>query len=125
MGAPICHIVPPSTVVNDRTQTHGPQMAEIPEATDLASALAAIRVMTDLIRRLSNQEPKRGGGTGGSTKQKEPSKPGRYVEKREARTVNEIVVHSKDDPEVQMTFKRIDGLTFVDSKTGEEWIWKR
>jgi hypothetical protein len=125
--APVCLIDP----VIDNIQPNGVKLPSIPQATDLPSAIAAINAMASILRTITGQQspslglPQSSGGGFNVIPQKTPPKPGRYQEQKPMRVVNTVTVYSKEDPTAFITFKRIDALTFKDTKTGELWQWTR
>jgi hypothetical protein len=128
-NAPICLIQP---VLSD-VQPPPVKFPAIPQAVDLRSALAAINAMSMTLRIITGQmshayQGQQGerGGTGKAGAAGKPApKGGRFQEQQANRVVNQIQIASKSDPGTTLTFKRIDGLSFVDTKTGEPWQWSR
>jgi hypothetical protein len=120
---PVCH----NSVDEVINQPQPITMPSIAPAFDLASAIAAIN---QLIMGYNNMRGPQGAagnnGAGGKAGKSPPTTPGgKYIENRQRRVVNKIVIHSKEDPDTTITFNRIDKLNFVDSKTKEPWDWSR
>jgi hypothetical protein len=124
--APICLIQP----VISTEQPPPVNFPAIPPAVDLQSALNAINALRHSMYILTGQLNHAFQGTQGPPGKagqagKAAPKGGKYVEQQAKRVTNTVKLASKEDPSTFITFKRIDGLTFVDNKTGELWSWQR
>lgn len=124
--APVCHIIDPADV----SQPIAPSLPNIPIATDMPSALAAINAMRQHLLRTSGQVKRnvpKPGKPGFKTKF-EPNKgdkkqQGRWNEV--SRSKEKVKIRNKDDPEQFVEVERINSLTMQDSMTGETWVWRR
>jgi hypothetical protein len=127
--APVCHIPPtkPATDAQAPVDT-----VYVPQATDLASTMAAVNALRLVYLRgtggfggaghggtASSLGP---GGTGGTVKD-EKKKQGQWVETN--RQTEKVKVTNPDDPSQFIELERINQLTFKDAATGETWFWQR
>jgi hypothetical protein len=108
-------------------QPTSPGMPAIPLASDLPSALEAIRALTQGYNTQYNMNP--AGNRNNST----PKKPklGKYVEDKPKRITKKERIYHKDDKtgkvdkEQYVDVETINSLTFKDTITGELWTWSR
>lgn len=143
--APVCHI--PGTEIID--QPTGARIPNVPAATDLPSALRAIRVLTDIVRMLSGQLhrapqgrvpgtsgglPYRGqdggrgtdgnnGGSGDGGGFRTQQKPPQWQE--ESRVEKKVKIFIGDSKEDFVEVSRIESLTMIDKGTKNRWKWNR
>ena len=119
--APVCHDSQDQVI----GQPPAKELPSIPTAdpSDLGSIVAAINALTQFVLRLAGQSGSQGapGVPGQPGKAAPKNKIGRFIEV--GRATEEVQIHSKDDPEVYVTVKRINRLVFRDSVTGEIWSW--
>lgn len=121
--APVCLIQP---VINTQ-QPSQVDMPSIPQATDLASAIAAINALAASFRTIQSRLPPppptpQGQGTILTSTKKKP-KQGRW--NRIQQTVQTVRVFNSQDKSQYVDVEQITGLTMQDSLTGEQWIWSR
>lgn len=120
--APICHesrdedfpVKQPSLIPN------------IPPATDLKSALAAIAALSNALRIITGRQ---------TSRPPQPFQPSfenftstnssRWQENRQARVIKVVRVTNPKDENQYVDVEQINGLTFADQKTGEKFSWKR
>lgn len=120
--APICHdsrdetfpVKQPSLIPN------------IPPATDLPSALAAINALSNAIRIITGRQ---------NARPPDPWTPqinnftstnsSRWQEQRSDRVTKVVRVKNPQDESQFVDVEQINGLTFVDQKTQEKFSWKR
>lgn len=95
-------------------------MPSVPPAFDLASAIASLNML--IVGYNNMRGPAGAPGKNGKSK---TAKGGKYVELKQKRVTNTVKVASKQDPDTYVEFKRIDALTFHDTKTNEIWTWQR
>lgn len=148
--APICHI-PGEEPIN---QPLGGRLPNVPAATDLPSALRAIRALTMIVRSLSGQlqqanqsripstltgvyPPFRGGSDGsrggpgndGGAGQGgggfRTQPPPKWQEDRARRVTNTVKIPIGESDEEFVEVKRIDSYTMVEQGTKNRWEWKR
>ena len=121
--APVCLVQP----VIDKTQPPSVDMPSIPQATDLASAIAAINAlsmaMRTVVRRLPPPPIQPQGGTTLTTTKKKPPPLGRWNQVQ--RITEQVKVTNPNDPTQFVIIDRINNLVMRDSNTGETWVWKR
>lgn len=122
--APVCHVSKDEPVV-----PHTPVLvASIPAATDLASALAAIRALTQNMNAITGRIGSNGasGGRGPAGAAGAPGKAAphntRWAEAK--RTVTEKTI-TDSTGQFSVTVQQITGLTMIDAVTGEQWTWKQ
>jgi hypothetical protein len=121
---PFCSIQPPVPTQNDG-QPLGPQYPAIPNATDLASALAAIAAMRQiiqgLINQLNNNNQTVGRQWGFKTKQPDPKQDNNFLEVQRVQVDKTVT-----DPNsgASITFKQTSKLVMKDKKTGQQWIYE-
>lgn len=118
--APICHV----TQDEEIDQHKGPLVTSIPAATDLATALAAIRALTQNVNALSGRISQGARGPAGV-----PGAPGkaaphntRWSESKRVKTTKTI---TDTTGQFSVIVEQITGLTMVDKVTGETWTWKQ
>lgn len=138
-NAPVCHISVDETV----TQPTARNLAYVPPAHDLQSALKAIEALRQNLMILTGQvaaqrpsvtfmqQPGSSPGSqaaGGSRpSNSQPSQGGknpnvgRWVEDSRAVVVRRIT--NPNDPEQFVDVKQINRLTMKDTVTGELWVW--
>lgn len=119
MAAPVCHI-PPTTPVSQPAPKFLPA---IPPATDLASALAAINQIRNVIHILAGQQgnagPRGASGKDGTNANANVQ----WVE--ESRVEETIRIKNPDDPTQFVDVKRINQLKMKDQKSGQAWVFNR
>lgn len=114
--APVCHIPGTNTI----QQPPPNPIPAIPVATDLASALAAINIIRQILA-----QPKKNNGTfaqNAQTKQSTSNK-GRWSEAK--RTTERVRIENPTDPSQFVEIDRINNLTMQDAQTGDQWTWNR
>jgi hypothetical protein len=126
MGAPVCHV--PGT--EEIGQPDPKTLPNIPIATDLSSALTALNAMRQWMYSMRGGNGSGDGGTGsgrggrvGGKKEDPQKKIGRWNEI--SRTKEKKKIFNPEDKEQWVEVERINSLTFQDSLTKEQWIWKR
>lgn len=133
--APICHI--PGTEIIE--QPSGGRIPNVPAATDLPSALRAIKVLSDIVRMLSGQlatanqgrvpnfngRDGRDGVRGGDNTDRPGfgiSQPPQWAE--ESRVEKLVKIPIGDSPDDFVEIKRIESLVMID-KGRNRWSWSR
>lgn len=111
------------------------RLAAVPNATDLASAIAAVNMLTAVIRQVirptridNGSKPRPTNVVRGGDSKKNKDKQGRWNEvSRQTKKVKVFIKDStgQEDPDSFVEFERMDGLGMKDSVTGEQWIWRR
>lgn len=124
--APVCNVEP----VIEPGQPPASKFPPIPVASDLASALAAINAMRQILMNLTGQlgVTNRGGGNGGGGRggggttipPKQP-KLGRWVQKSITRKT--VRIYNPQDKTQFIDVSRVANLTMKDTITGEEWVY--
>lgn len=123
MGAPTCFDPQVFTPGGDPQVKN---VGNIPVARDLASTMAAVNSMRDLLIRMFNDLNRpSGGGSRGKAGPKKPPKrgDGRYVEVH--RTLKTRRVFNPKDHEQHVDVQEITSLVMRDKLTGEQWVWTR
>jgi len=125
-NAPVCLIQP----VISTSQPPPLVMPSIPQANDLASALAAINALSTALRYIQSQLPPNtpniqgpGGMISTNSKKGGPAKQGRWNQL--ARVTEQVKVTNPSDSTQFVIIDRIKSLTMKDSVTGETWVWTR
>jgi hypothetical protein len=139
--APVCHV---STNQDVTATPTGRNLPNIPRATDLASALAAIEAIRKILMGLTGQvsvrpppsAPLPGSGAGFSfnspaganirfspekKSNSDPKDNGRWLETERVTELKKI--KNPDDPDQFIKVRRINKLVMRDSLTGEQWVF--
>lgn len=119
MSAPVCHVPPENAGI---PQPGVKNLASIPIATDLASALAAINAMRQNIQTLTNQID---WSNGFRTIPNKKDNKTQWIE--QARVVDTVRVYQNNDPSTgnYVDVQQINKLVMVDKNTGQTWAWDR
>lgn len=125
--APVCHISNSETL-NPEQQPSARSFAAIPQANDLASALAAIAALTQNMNQMSNRLGGRqqagaagqAGKAGAPGKAGKDAKSGHWAEVNRATTTVKIV--SDGDAQTFITVRRTSSITLRNSTTGETMV---
>jgi hypothetical protein len=109
-SAPVCNVNPQPPVPSAKA----PTLPTVPNASDLNSALQAIKVLTQIVRQLAGQIPRNNININ--------TNPGGFTELIQYRTYQNQTV---TDPSsgASVTFRQITGMVFQDPTTGGYWSW--
>lgn len=121
-NAPFCNV---KGVTPDPNQSAA-VMQPIPVATDMNSALAAIRVLRNNFNVLNDQINRPpappDGASGFKTKNNQKSA---WVENPKLRLKEKVRVENPDNPDQFVEVEQINGYSMTNQKTGEVFTWKR
>ena len=124
MGAPICNVKPtppPSTKL-------GPLVSQIPVATDLPSAIAAVNPMRAAMIASAGAGAQGNGGVGPGPA---PNPGGGFTEKSQFQVTNQVMkptrIYDPNDPTKQtyIDVNQIVSLTMSNPVTKETWSWEQ
>lgn len=119
--APVCHVSQDEQI----DQHKSPLVTSIPEATDLATALAAIRALTQNMNALTGRIGANGvrgpAGRNGAPGQAAPHNT-RWSEAKRVKSTKTI---TDSTGQFSVVVEQITGLTMVDKVTGEVWTWSQ
>lgn len=116
MGAPVCNINAPAP----SAEPNSPRLPTIPVATDLASAIAAINALRQIVQALTNQIPVNTLGRQGAVKT-QPS----LKEQVSKRTTEMVRVFNPQDKSQFVDVEQINHLQFQDASSGQTLVWDR
>lgn len=122
MGAPVCLINAPLPSAEPQT----PTLPAIPVATNLASAIQAVNILSQIVQAMTNQSAAQSAGfSGGFTgpKKKPAKNNSNFQELTAKRTTTTTKIYDPKDNTVYVEVKQITGLTFVNKVTGQEITW--
>ncbi len=109
---PICPTCHASTdeVINQPNTSNLVSAVHAP--TDMSGVLQALQQVIYNLNRITNNSPGN-------------KKIGRFQEVKAQRITAKVKVYSKQDKETFVEYKQINGMTFKDTVTGEQWNWSR
>ncbi len=119
-NAPVCLANPPSVTVTPIQRL----VPNVPVATDLNSALAAINALRQLVYMLLNSIPANGQpgppGAAGQSPQKTQSK---FTQSNIV--YNTVRVTNPQDDTQYVDIQQVQSLTLINPVTKETWVWQR
>lgn len=122
-NAPICH-----ESRDEAFPTKQPSsIPNIPPATDLASAIAAINALRAAVMALAGRQQSRPPQpwTPQINNFQSTNSNTRWQEDRKVRVTQVVRVFNPKNKKQYVDVEQINGLTFADQKTGEKFQWKR
>lgn len=118
--APVCHVSQDEPVV-----PHAPVLLpSIPAANDLASALAAIRALTQNVNALAGRLSQGQRGPAGANGAPGKAAPHNTRWSESKRTSKSTTI-TDSTGQFSVVVQQITGLTMVDKVTGETWTFKQ
>jgi hypothetical protein len=121
---PTCH----TSVDELITQPSTNLLQSITPPTDMSGVLPAVQQLVYNFNMITGNGPSRSGGGGQGQGQGQNGKKGkkpRFEEQLPKRITKQVRVYSKQDKEVFVEYKQINGMTFQDTVTKELWVWNR
>lgn len=118
--APVCHVTQDEQI----DQHKGPLVVSIPQATDLASALAAIRALTQNVNALSGRISQGARGPAGANGAAGKAAPHNTRWSEQKRITQERTI-TDSSGQFSVVVEQIVGLSMIDKVTGEQWTWKQ
>lgn len=107
---PTCHTSVDEVISQPTTS----QIQSIAPPTDMSGVLSAVQQLIYNFNQITNNGPSN-----------QKPKTGRFQEVTAKRITKKMKVYSKQDKETFVEYKQINGMTFKDTVTGEQWKWER